>query len=514
MVSCRIDTRVVRRGEIASCLLAAMLVGGSVRAQEADETPPSTDVAAESHISQAMPLTGPLVVTPAPDLAVAPLATTDAATADGTVAPLPTPVGLEPAVTFWRRVYTEVGSNEGFLHDSRHLDVVYDTVRVPQNLTRRGVSRYVKAQAHAISAILQTLAHGKRADLSEEEARVLGLWPEGVSNETLAQAAQSVRFQTGQKDKFVAGILRSRIWMPHIVETFAAHGLPRELAALPHVESSFDLRAYSRVRAAGIWQFMPATGRHYMKVNNTVDERFDPILATEAAAKLLTYYHQRTGAWPLAITSYNHGVEGMRRAMKTLDTTDIMEVIAKCKRRSFGFASRNFYAELLAAWEVSQHAEKYFGPLPQVETPAYQALVTDAFYPARSVAAALGMKIDALKELNPALRTPVWNGSSLIPKGFALRLPKGAGETVALLERLALIPRGERYASAEGRGAVRMPKNRTVAQNTTVPVKLNLASPERPGTGATSSVNSSMWYPSAPAPISAPWDSLPAPLKN
>ena len=87
----------------------------------------------------------------------------------------------------------------------------------------------------------------------------------------------------------------------------SSEGVPRELVALPHVESSFNPRAYSHVGAAGLWQFMRSTGRRYMRVDDVVDERMDPHKASVAAARLLGFNYRQIDSWPLAITAYNHG---------------------------------------------------------------------------------------------------------------------------------------------------------------------------------------------------------------
>ena len=140
------------------------------------------------------------------------------------------------------------------------------------------------------------------------------LWPPDTLPARFAEAVDDVRFQLGQSDRFRAGIMRAGTWEAHIAEVLANLGLPAEIAALPHVESSFDPAAYSKVGAAGLWQFMRSTGRRFMRVDNSVDERLDPFRATEAAAQLLSYNYRLLGTWPLAITAYNHGAEGMLRA--------------------------------------------------------------------------------------------------------------------------------------------------------------------------------------------------------
>ena len=456
------------------------------------------------------------------DVETAPLATPDADTAPqvGDKNSLPRPAALVPQIDFWKRVYTEIDSHQGFIHDARHLDIVYETVTVPA-ANRRHTSRYKRAAERRVSAILQTLATGKRRELTHDEARILALWPADVSNATLRDAAGDVRFQTGQKDRFLAGLVRSRTWMPYIERTIAAYHLPRELIALPHVESSFDMRAYSFAKAAGIWQFTPATARSYMQVTNVVDQRFDPIMATEAAAKLLGSFYKRTGEWPLAITSYNHGVEGVHRAMDQLHTNDLMDLIAKYHKHRFGFASRNFYAELLAAWDVSQHAEAYFGQLPTTEPPTYEALVTDAYYKAPTMARALGVSLQELRDYNPALRTPIWNGSRLIPKGLALRIPQKAGHKVGetnYQQVLAMIPVNDRFERDTFVTTPRRHVPRTAVARRHV-VNHTVVAGGIPAALGQSNVTSSVWYPNVATPanassVLAPWALVPGPLKN
>lgn len=391
------------------------------------------DSAAPTPTDAASAPASPVVIAPAP--AVAPVPT------------LPLPEALVPQVKFWKRVYTEIDTNHGYIHDAWHLDVIYKTVPTPRGSRRHNAAVLQQDIAPIITA-LRDLANGHRENLSPLEAQVLAAWPTDVSNATLLEAAQNVRFQCGQSDKFRAGVVRSRTWMPFIEKTLTAAGLPRELAALPHVESSFNMNAYSKVKAAGIWQFMPATAHSFMHMDSTVDERYDPIRSTESAARLLAQNYRLLGSWPLAVTAYNHGPEGMRRAAAATGSKDLVTIIAHYKTHHFGFASRNFYAELMAAWDVSQHAEDYFGKLPLQDAPQYETVTMDAFYHVGSVSAALGVDKEVLHAHNPALRPVVWNNSRLIPRGFTMRIPKAYvhGNMVALL---GTIRSGERYAHAD-----------------------------------------------------------------
>jgi len=336
---------------------------------------------------------------------------------------LPKPAALEPAVAFWTRIYTEVDTNSGLIHDAENLEVVYKRMRFSNNTSRRSRSRMIKREKKRIKTILRALSRGKRSAMSHEYKRILSLWPQGVSNRTLRRAASNVRFQLGQANKYRAGMIRSGQWRKYIHEVFSERGLPTELSLLPHVESSFNPKAYSKVGAAGLWQFTRSTGRRYLRVDHIVDERMDPYKATKAAASLLAHNYAVTGTWPLAITSYNHGAAGMRRAVHILGTTDIATIIRRYKGRTFGFASRNFYTAFLAAVEVDKNYKKHFGSLALMNPISPKIMRIPNYVPAVQLSKAMGINMDLLRAVNPALRPAVWSGSKHIPKDYHLNLP-------------------------------------------------------------------------------------------
>jgi membrane-bound lytic murein transglycosylase D len=209
-------------------------------------------------------------------------------------------------------------------------------------------------------------------------------------------------------------------------------GLPRELVALPHVESSFNTRAYSKVGAAGMWQFMRSTGRRFLRIDNAIDERLDPYRSTEAAARFLEQNYIVLGSWPLALTAYNHGPGGMRRAKEQLGTSDIVTIVRKYNSRSFGFASRNFYVAFLAALEIDSNPEKFFGRIRRDPADTSIVLELPSFMPASRVAAALEVDRDELRRLNPSLLPAVWSGARHVPRGFELRVPSHIDLSAAL----------------------------------------------------------------------------------
>jgi membrane-bound lytic murein transglycosylase D len=374
----------------------------------------------------------------------------------------PRPVELEPAVQFWTRVYTEIDTHSGFIHDDLRLDIVYQTVKLPDDVSFRERRKRVERSLQTYQAILTRLASGARSNLDAEEQRVLALFPAGTSSSELRAAAQRVRFQLGQSDRFRAGLIRSGTWKPYIKEVLARQGLPLELAALPHVESSFDPTAYSKVGAAGMWQFTRSTGVRYMQIDHVIDERRDPFLATDAAARLLADNFSVVQTWPLALTAYNHGLAGMRRAIDQQGTSDIATIVKKYQSRSFQFASRNFYTAFLAALQIDSNPEQYF-PGVKINDPSdTNVVIVPDFMKTETLAEALNLREGALRELNPALMDSVWGGDKLVPKGFTLRVPRATASVAE--ELMAAIGPEQRFAAQRQDAQHRVRRGDTLSQ--------------------------------------------------
>ena len=281
----------------------------------------------------------------------------------------PLPDALRPNVTFWKRVFAVFDSNGGVLHDMEDVTLVYhiwynDLPTDPplrQGIIDEARSRY--------RAILETLADGKRLYLTSDEERVWALFKGKQHALAFRAAANNIHFQSGMRSRFAQGLVRSWTYLPEIERIFADAGLPTALTLLPHIESSFENRAMSKVGAAGIWQIMPATGRRYLRVNGAVDERLDIRASTMAAAQILRENYAMLGTWPLAITAYNHGANGMKQAVATVGTTDFGVIVQRYRSPLFGFASQNFYAEFLAAIDLVQNYKHYFGDILFAEPP-------------------------------------------------------------------------------------------------------------------------------------------------
>jgi membrane-bound lytic murein transglycosylase D len=360
--------------------------------------------------------------------------------------PFPRPAGLESDIAFWRTVFGVISSDQALLHDNRYLGVVYETVDIPPNASPRTRGKIADRSRDRYRKILILLASGKRSGLSADEQRVLGLWPADVTNEELQAAARRIRFQQGLSDRYLAGLKRSGTWKSYIEQQFVDSGVPIGLAALPHVESSFNPEARSHVGASGLWQFTRSTGRRFMEIDHVVDERRDPYRSSEAAAKLLAYNYSILKSWPLAITAYNHGVAGMRRAVRNTGTEDFTVINREYDGRTFGFASRNFYLAFLAALEVEQNAGQYFGKVIKDKPRNDLIITTPSYVPADSMAEALGVSTRTLKTYNPALLSPVWSGTKHVPRGYKLRIPATLVD-LSIDEIQAAIPANEQFTS-------------------------------------------------------------------
>jgi len=352
------------------------------------------------------------------------------------------PAGLRSQVEFWKKIFATYSIHQVVIHDALYLDRVYKVLDF-RPLAAAGMSdveieavrhRTVEQETARVRAALVRL-HQLGSDaadtsaLSDDERRILALF-RGVKQPDFLAAAgpDRLRTQSGLKERFARGIeVGARYW-PEIERLFRAEGVPRELTRLPLVESCFNVRAYSKAGAAGVWQFMPATGRRFMRIDHAVDERRDPVIAARAAAQYLKADYEALGRWPLAITAYNHGRAGMAHAVAVVGSTDIVDIVRRYHGPAFKFASRNFYAEFLAALAVERDATRHFGDL-NYETPAATRVVPVPDYVKLStLASCADTSPETLADLNPALTPDVAAGKLRVPRGYSLRVPASNAE--------------------------------------------------------------------------------------
>ncbi|MDE3269354.1 MAG: lytic transglycosylase domain-containing protein [Pseudomonadota bacterium] len=270
----------------------------------------------------------------------------------------PQPGIVRDKVKFWQHVFYHYDSMATLVHDTHRVDLVLDVInfRAPRYQApssprmswaqrQREAHRYVKRYRQAIKRFKRYRLRARKFGKIEE--RVYQVYRNDLDR--LLNKHVSLRSQTGLRDSFMQAIQRAKPYMSHMEAIFKQHRLPKELVRLTFVESMFNYKAKSKVGAAGVWQFMPATAREFMHLNTLVDERISPLKATNAAAKLLRRNHRKFNSYPLAITAYNQGAGNIGKAVRTLNTKNLDTIIRKYRGRSFGFAGRNFYSEFLAA---------------------------------------------------------------------------------------------------------------------------------------------------------------------
>ena len=377
------------------------------------------------------------------------------------------PDNLKESVDFWVQIYSKYSTQEGVLHDSRYPHVVYEAVSF-EEINARGLSpvktqlakeRHVRSRKKIWESRLLSLQRKTSSQgLTGEDLRIWQLFEKIKEANKFKKASRKgrLRFQLGQKDRFLQGIYFSGRFLDKMEVLFREEGLPVELTRIPFVESSFNLAARSKVGASGIWQFMRSTGRQYMRVNRTIDERNAPLVATVAAAKFFRYSYKKLGSWPLAVTAYNHGPAGMRRLARRLKTNDLADIIQRNRSSRFGFASSNFYTSFLAALHVEQEASSYFENVRWAEPFEFDEVIASKPFPVAVLLPFFDNNVRKLQLYNPHFSRSVFRNNHWIPRRTKLRLIKGTGQLVAeAISKAKSKPRREQNRMAKKSGGGR-----------------------------------------------------------
>ena len=357
-----------------------------------------------------------------------------AAQADPATKPFPLYPVIQKNVKFWEKIYSVYSTSEAVVHDQYDLAKIYEVVAINDfrlyGMTGKN-GKTIKKVKRKYRAILNRLAKGAKPR-TKTERRVASM-VKNHSSSQLRRAAGNIRVQIGQKERYKDGVIRSKRIIHTIKKIFTAQGLPADLAYLPHVESSFNLNAYSKHGAAGIWQFTRSTGKNYLRIDMVIDERLDPVKSSRAAALFLKKNYNDLKQWPLAITAYNYGPSGMRRAVAKHGS--YQKIFSKYNQGLFKFASRNFYSEFLAAVQVAKRLEKNKA-LQQKKRVRTRTVVLRGFVNAAELCRYLNISLFTLKQYNPSLLHSVMTEQKYIPKHFRLVLPA----TKVSKERLGSIP--------------------------------------------------------------------------
>lgn len=333
------------------------------------------------------------------------------------------PKSIETMVNFWVHVYSRWDTTLVAFHDNRYMDVVYELAPIQQGDRRAWdtISELIEEDLRVIEA---SITH--RQPLTKNQERLKRMLVKSGGSEALIGASERLRGQRGLKSEFRRGLERSQAYIPYFKKVFRSAGLPEDIAYLPHVESSFNKGARSKVGASGMWQFMPSTARSFMPMRaNVIDARFDPRHSAQGAAKLMAYNYKLVSYWPLAITAYNAGVGHSIRAQERYGN-NIGKVVYNYSEGAFKFASRNFYAEFLAARKIAANPDKYFpGFKYQMVQSQIEGIQLTVPMTLENLVAETGLPAGLLIDLNPSWLRNITTNRSEIPSNYDIWLPKG-----------------------------------------------------------------------------------------
>lgn len=344
------------------------------------------------------------------------------------------PQKMEPRVHFWFDIYSKYTSYDFVIHHRDYPWIVFavvDSRKYQKNGTaewfakRKGEMEADRLRDQFQQALIELANHPTQPKTPREQ-QVLEKMQNiaGPRHQLLSTAAYSLRIQSGQMDYFVEALQRSSKYMTHMEAIFQQMRLPTELVRIPFVESSFNEKAQSKVGASGVWQLMPQTGRNYLIVNSSIDERNSPLKATRAAAKLLRGYYNELEDWSLAVSSYNHGIGTLQRAIRKTQSRDLSEIVDEHRSPNFRFASQNFYACFLAALHIEKYHQQIFEGLIMTSPLEHQVVRLPREISFNKVIQWSGLSGQQVLDYNLDMKRS-WLKFLDLPRGYELYLPLG-----------------------------------------------------------------------------------------
>jgi FOG: LysM repeat len=349
-------------------------------------------------------------------------------------AAFPQPAVLDNAVRFWRKIFAHYSRNDTLVHDSDDLARVYEVLHFPASESEGARRHAENAAADRVATRLRHIAAAVAAgktpsSLPGKQRQLAAQFNDSRDAAVYRRAADDLRTQRGLRERTERAMRISGRYLPAMTRIFASYNLPVRLTRLPIVESSFNVDAYSKVGAAGIWQFIPSSARMYMTLDAVQDDRRDPWTSTDAAARHLRDDYAALGSWPLALTAYNYGRVGLMRALSAVNGHTLQDLLARYHNPRFGFASRNFYAEFLAAVQVMRDRNTEF-PGVQPDAPLrFQMVKTRDYLSYSTLRQLAGCDEARFRQLNPSFDDAVLEGRLYVPPQTTIRVPDGHAQS-------------------------------------------------------------------------------------
>lgn len=388
---------------------------------------------------------------------------------------------------------TEPSNRSAF--DKRFDELVQKIYRIDVDMARAdkpapSQPAYDKAPIDDILSLTFPVDPKMKLKVREEVGATVSQLPLEASDAVLS----FINYFSGERGRrtLVGGLKRSGRYKPMIARILDEEGIPQEFIFLAQAESGFLPRAMSYMAAGGMWQFIRETGAKYgLKADAWVDERFDPEMATRAAARHLRDLYHEFGDWYLAIAAYNCGQGNVEKAVIKTGYADVWELRS---RGTLPLETSNYVPIILAMTIMAKNPANYDILGIETDEPVvYDNLEMTALTSLALIADIIGRPVAELKELNPALLR------DFAPAGYKLHIPRGSGP--ALMAGLDLVP-GDRRASWRAHRAESGETLATLATRYRTTIASLQTANQLDGTELTP--GALLVVPAAPAPIVAP----------
>lgn len=278
---------------------------------------------------------------------------------------------------FWFFIYTKFDSNFVIIHDKENLNFVYDVIDFTElgyALSNKNIRFSLQAKLGEervleLRETLHSLIKEKR-HYTRKQKSVLAILkkshiqiPKNLNKRKrlFKNLGKNIRSQTGQKENIIQGLKNYLPFKKILATYFKIFDVPKELIAIPFLESSFNIKAVSKYGATGAWQFMRFIGSKLLKIDKYQDARLNPFLSTLGALHLLKQNLKILKRWDLAVTAYNSGTKHILISKRRLKKSDLsLEGFIKYyKHPHLGFASKNFWGAFLALTYATSYQETY-----------------------------------------------------------------------------------------------------------------------------------------------------------
>jgi len=267
---------------------------------------------------------------------------------------------------------------------------------------------------------------------------------ESIPSEMNERVQQWVSYFQGRGRPHMERYLaRSSRYMTLMKRILRQNGVPEDLIYIALIESGFSSRATSRAAAVGYWQFIKGTGKRYgLEINGLVDERRDPVLATQAAAEYYKGLYSVFGSWYLAMAAYNVGENRVKREVMNHYTRDFWEL---ARKKRFPSETINYVPKYIAAKMIGKNPEKYgFTDIEYEKAIEFDMIKVDRPVNLRAMASKMGVDYEHFKYLNPKFRGEI---APTKPNGvLELKVPVGQTQLAMSAARESFVEKVEMIA--------------------------------------------------------------------